>query len=190
MFKLSSIETTSKLAIVDDVARLLQDLEFEIKIGASNSSQITNDIDSRISRKLGESYQLITNQQDLEVDANGNSIGEIDIAIRIPKDGVIVYIEVEKSNKKTIWFDYIKLLTKIKNDPKRIGIVICPKNYAHKIGTWNLYHDAISYLSHLVRLSNNKNIDRIGVIGYTQFAFLEGEWQAFSPGIIQKLKAS
>ncbi len=76
------------------------------------------------------------------------------------------YIEIEKSNKKTLWFDFVKLISKVEGHPNRVGIVICPKNYAHRLGTWNLYHEAVLYHKHLARLSNNDNLNQIAVIGY------------------------
>ena len=165
MFKISSVETESQLRFALNVVSLISDLEFSVDVGKANSRQITSDIDERISRKLEEKYQLISGKEELRVYAGSNHIGEIDLAFSDNENGVIAYIEIEKTNKKTLWFDYVKLVSKIENDPTRIGIVVCPKNYAHRRGTWNLYQDALQYRNHLARLSCNDSFDRIAVIG-------------------------
>jgi hypothetical protein len=76
--------------------------------------------------------------------ASSEFIGEVDIAFRY-SDGTTAYVETEKTNKKSVWFDLVKLATKVDDRSDRIGIVICPRNYAHKMGTWDLYRDALSY---------------------------------------------
>jgi hypothetical protein len=188
MFKISSIETESQLGFALNIARLISDMEFSITVGKANSRQITSDIDSRISRKLEAEYQLISKKHDLSVCANNTHIGEVDLAVKDVSNGDIAYIEIEKTNKKTLWFDYVKLLSKIGDQPSSVGIVICPRNYAHKIGVWDLYQDAIIYRNHLARLSRNENLSRIAVIGYIQMAYVDEQWQEIGPEVVQRLK--
>src|SRR5262245_23662518 len=185
--KIGQVETNSKLAIIKETAKLIEDLHFTITVGKNNSQQITSDIDSAISKVLAAKYPLIRDPAQLKVSVNNAIIGEVDLAFQY-SDGTIAYVETEKSNKKTIWFDYVKLVTKIEYESKRVGIIICPKNYAHKVGIWNLYRDALSYGAHLDRLSTNKSFSRVVVIGYTQFAYFAGKWLPFDSQVIQKLK--
>jgi hypothetical protein len=185
--KIGQVETNSKLSIVKETAKLIEDLRFTITIGKNNSQQITSDIDSSIAKVLAAKYRLIKDPAQLEVSVNSGIIGEVDLAFQY-SNGATAYVETEKSNKKTIWFDYVKLVTKIGHESNRVGIIICPKNYAHKVGIWNLYRDALSYGAHLDRLSTNESFSRVAVIGYTQFAYLDGKWLAFDSQVIQKLK--
>ncbi len=190
MYKISCVETDSKLPLALEVVKLISNLKFNVTIGKSNSRQITSDIDLMISNKIKETYQPIKNENYLDVYVENEYIGKVDLGFIDNANEIICYIEIEKSNKKNLWFDYVKLISKIENDPNRIGIVICPKNYAHKLGIWNLYDEAILYKKHLARLSNNNDLNRIAAIGYLQFANLNGTWEEFSPEFIQRLKDS
>jgi hypothetical protein len=194
--KISKVETNSPLPIVNDMVSVLEDLPLRISIGKNNSRQITSDVDSTISAKLGERYDLIRDVAELKVFVKeskaasaGSSkfIGEVDFAFRYFA-GSTAYVETEKTNKKTVWFDLVKLVTKVDDRDDRIGVVICPKNYAHKTGIWDLYRDALSYRNHLARLSGNDCFGKIAVIGYTQFAFLARNWIPFDSQVVEKLK--
>jgi len=188
MFKISSVETESQLGFALNVVSLISDLEFSVDVGKANSKQITSDIDGSISRRLEEKYQPISGKAELSVYAENSHIGKVDLAFNDTENGVIAYIEIEKTNKKTLWFDYVKLVSKIGDDPRRIGVVICPKNYAHSRGTWDLYQEALRYRNHLTRLSFNENFNRIAIIGYLQLAYLDEEWKEFSPEVVNRLK--
>jgi hypothetical protein len=188
MFKISSVETESQLGFALNVVSLISGLKFSINVGKANSKQITSDIDERISRRLKEKYQPISGKEELSVYAESSHIGAVDLAFSDNENGVIAYIEIEKTDKKTLWFDYVKLVSKIGNDPSRIGIVICPKNYAHRRGTWDLYQEALVYRNHLARLSHSNSFNRIAVIGYLQLAYIDKEWKEFSPEVIKRLK--
>lgn len=190
MFKISSTETESTISLAVDVTRCISDLKFDVTVGKKNSKQITSNIDSNISKRLSEKYELISDKSKLSVYAENERIGEVDLSFNDTQNGTVAYIEIEKSNKKTLWFDFVKLISKVEGHPNRVGIVICPKNYAHRLGTWNLYHEAVLYHKHLARLSNNDNLNQIAVIGYLQFAYLDGGWKEFSPEVIKRLKDS
>ncbi len=47
--------------------------------------------------------------------------------------GIKAVIEIEKGNKKTIWFDFIKMWMFIEAKKADFGVLICPVNYAHKL---------------------------------------------------------
>ena len=189
-YKISEIETFPVSSLVSDIARSISELEFDVTIGKNNNKQITSNIDQKITEKIGETYRLLLKDQELMVFEEGEKIGKVDLAFRVGEGKTVAYVEIEKSNKKTLWFDYVKLASKAQENPHNIGIVICPKNYAHKLGTWNLYKEAVLYRSHLARLTNNDTLNKITVIGYTQYARFNGKWKEFSPEIIKQLKAS
>ena len=189
-FKMSEIETFPVSSLVSDIASSISELEFDVNIGKNNNKQITTTIDQKIAAKIGETYRLLRKNQELMVFAEGEEIGKVDLAFQVRDSSTVAYVEIEKSNKKTLWFDYVKLASKAQENPDNISIVICPKNYAHKLGTWNLYKEAVLYRSHLARLANNDILNRISIIGYTQYARFNGKWKEFSPEIIKQLKVS
>jgi hypothetical protein len=119
--------------------------------------------------------------------ANGAKFGELDIVFR-DRQKISYYMEVEKSNKKTLWFDYIKILTKLESDPNGLGVVMCPVNYTHSGGVWNLYQEAVIYKNHLKRVFGSSFLDRVSVLGYMQYAFLDGKWQKFDRNVVKHIK--
>lgn len=51
-----------------------------------------------------------------------------------------------------------------------LGILVCPVNYAHKLGVWNLFNEALKYkeyLRHFASAPKNK-LNSIGIVGYKQ----------------------
>lgn len=87
-------------------------------------------------------------------------------------NGVTVVIEIEKSNKKTIWFDFIKLLMLIRQNVSKFGILIVPRNYAHAKGVWDLFREARFYRRCLSEFAgvDESFLSKIAIIGYTQEA--------------------
>jgi hypothetical protein len=63
----------------------------------------------------------------------------------LTQDGVDIALEIEKSNEKTIWFDFIKLLMLIEKNVADFGLLVVPRNYAFRTGTWNLFDEARYY---------------------------------------------
>jgi len=190
-FKMADIEISPPVSsLVSDIASSISELGFDVNIGKNNNKQITTTIDQQIAEKVGETYRILLKNQELMVFAEGEEIGKVDLAFLVGDSSTVAYVEIEKSNKKTLWFDYVKLASKVQEKPNNIGIVICPKNYAHKLGTWNLYEEAVLYRSHLARLTNNDILNRISIIGYTQYARFNGKWKKFSPEIVKQIKGS
>ena len=75
-----------------------------------------------------------------------------------------------KTDKKRLWFDFIKILTCLKSDTNGKGLIICPKNYAHSNGVWDLFEEAQSYKHHLERVFDKHSdvLKRVFIIGYEQ----------------------
>ncbi len=188
MFKIANIQVHEDNAEFKKIARILENIEFSVTVKKSNSNQLDSDIDSKIEAALSEHYSVSSSKSDLLVEAEGARVGELDIVFRDSK--TTYYMEIEKSNKKTLWFDYIKILTRLENDINGIGILMCPTNYAHKIGVWNLYKEAVLYKKHLKRVFGSELLDRVAVFGYTQYAYLENQWLEYNPSIVAKVKNS
>lgn len=187
MFKISDIEADESNALTSFITDDLLDLKFEVKVKKTNSNQLDSNIDSVIEKKLSI-HSVILPRENRFIKTGGERIGELDIAIKA-NNGFTYFIEIEKSNKKTLWFDYVKLLTSIKSNPKSYGIIICPKNYAHKVGVWDLYKEAVTYKAHLARVFDSSALERIFIIGYVQYAYLDGDWQPFTRSVIKRVKS-
>ena len=126
MYKIDNIEVENCDAVSSPIADLLVALEFEITVKINNSKQLDSNIDSVIEHKLTEIASKVFSKKERVVWSHSEKVGELDIAFTA-NTGQTYFIEIEKSNKKTIWFDYIKLLTMIQNYDNSFGILICPK---------------------------------------------------------------
>lgn len=187
MYKIGNIKTSGTCAELQHLAKAFEGMEFSIKIKNTNSKQMDSNIDLRIIEVLSDNYDVSSSKKDLYVEAEGKRVGELDIMFS-DKVNIAYYMEIEKSNKKTLWFDYIKILTKLASKEKSKGIVMCPTNYAHSVGVWNLYKEAVAYKNHLKRVFGSTYLDRVSVIGYTQYAYLSNKWQEFDSSVVKKIK--
>ncbi len=189
MFKIADIEIDKQDQVSTFIAAELEDLAFEVTVKDTNSRQLDSNIDHVVERKLSESAVKVFSKKERVITTNSEKIGELDIAFEA-KNGQTYFIEIEKTNKKTIWFDYVKLLTLIQANEGSCGIIICPKNHAHKVGTWNLFKEAVAYKSHLARVFQSSSLERVYVIGYTQYAYLDESWMKFTPETVSRIKNS
>ncbi len=188
MFKIAKIQTKELDKDFIGITRIFEDMEFSVTIKKTNSKQLDSNIDERIVEQLSQHFKVTKLKSELQVQADGEKVGELDIVFH--DADISYYMEVEKSNKKTLWFDYIKILTKLAEDPKAKGIIMSPTNYAHKVGVWNLYKEAVLYKKHLKRVFGGDALNRVAVIGYTQYAHLDGHWKEYDSDIIQRIKNS
>jgi hypothetical protein len=187
MFKIANLQTSEANSHSKRLAKLFEGMCFSITIQNSNSNQMDSDIDVRIIEKISDSREYTVSKSDSLVFADGEKFGELDLVFR-DRRKISYYMEIEKSNKKTLWFDYIKILTKLESDSDGLGIMMCPVNYAHSIGVWNLYQEAVIYKNHLKRVFGSNSIDRVSVLGYTQYAFLDRKWQKFDSNVVKRIK--
>lgn len=186
MLKISNIITDSANSVSDKLVKIFDDMSFSIEIQNRNSNQMDSNIDLRIIETLSKEYSVTTTKVDLLVQTDEIKIGQLDLMFI--DDNFSYYMEIEKSNKKTLWFDYIKILTKLESNIDSKGIIVCPTNYAHTVGVWDLYKEAVIYKKHLQRVFNNKLLDKISVIGYTQYALLNNDWKKFDSEVVRRIK--
>lgn len=102
----------------------------------------------------------------------------------------VLAIEIEKSNEKTIWFDLMKLMMLINGGIVQFGLVVAPRNYAHKTGVWHLFDRAHFYKYCLYKYAN-VHIDlikSIAIVGYTQEAKVSGSWTQLSKDVVINIK--
>ena len=190
-FKISNIQLKEAPNCIIEIAKNLDNIAFSITIGKKNSKQMDSNIDEKIIETIKNHYFANTSKKDLAVKADGSEIGTLDLIFSDTNKNTY-YMEIEKTNKKTLWFDYIKLLTRVKSksDHNGYGIIICPSNYAHSNGVWNLYQEAVIYKNHLKSVFGERALDRISIVGYTQYVLLNDEWLPFNSDVIKKIKTS
>lgn len=184
IFKIASLQAKSTDERIRKLIEVMTDIHFSVKVRQSNSNQLESNIDEKIIEAIRKDYSVTNDNSSLNVVVGADSIGKLDCRF---SDNINTnyYMEIEKSNKKTMWFDYIKLLTCLSGDADGIGILMCPTNYAHKLGVWNLYDDAVVYGNHLKRVFNSPGLNRIAVIGYTQYVKAEHGWKEFDRKVVE-----
>jgi len=176
------------LGLLKEVTNACETMRFDGMIkSVRNNFQIDFDFDScwlRTMNSIGWEPQPFDMLQELE-----------DIPNIIP-DGIIskghstIAIEIEKSNKKTIWFDLIKLMMLINQDVVDFGLLVVPRNYAHRLGVWNLFNEARYYRYCLSRFAkvDEQLLSKIAIVGYTQEARVSGRWTAINSSVVNNIK--
>jgi len=103
---------------------------------------------------------------------------------------VTMAVEIEKSNEKTIWFDLIKFMMLINKGIVQFGLVVAPRNYAHRTGVWHPFDRARFYRYCLLKFANVDAalIKRIAIVGYTQEAKMSGSWSQLSKDLVIDIK--
>ena len=99
-------------------------------------------------------------------------------------------VEIEKSNEKTIWFDFIKLLMLIEQDIAHFGILVVPRNYAFRTGTWDLFVEARYYRWCLARFAkvDPSLLSKLAILGYTQEVYTPSGWIMLDDSIVKAIK--
>ncbi|MGN2718604.1 hypothetical protein ACTFQF_16400 [Aliivibrio fischeri] len=133
MFKIADIVVDKHDNVSSFIADKLEGLIFAITIKKTNSRQLDSNIDNVVEQELSKNASKIFTKQERLIKTQSESIGELDIAFEA-SNGHTYFIEIEKSNKKTIWFDNVKLLTLIQKNKDSYGIILCPKNLHIKWG--------------------------------------------------------
>ena len=176
------------LGLLKGMANACEKMKFSGMIkSASNNFQIDFDFDScwlRTISSAGWESQPLDRLQELE-----------DIPNLMP-DGILskgssaIAVEIEKSNKKTIWFDLIKLMMLINQDVVGFGLLVVPRNYAHRLGVSNLFNEARYYRYCLSRFAkvDEQLLSKIAIVGYTQEAHVSGRWTQIDSSVVKNVK--
>jgi len=108
----------------------------------------------------------------------------------LTQDNVDAALEIEKSNEKTVWFDFMKLLMLIGQDIAHFGLLVVPRNYAFKAGTWNLFDEARYYRWCLTQFAKVDPglLSKIAIIGYTQEVNISGSWIRLDSSAVKSIK--
>lgn len=184
---------TGLLDFVEDTLHATKELEFygEVK-SPRNNYQITSDFDiTWIERMTGHTaWKKIagpssSGKSGIEYDPVSKTfrqvvaIPDIKPDIILSNDKETVVVEIEKSSRKNIWFDFVKIVLLIEQQAADFGLLLVPRNYAHKLGIWDLFREASYYrwcLIQFVRV-NPELFSKLAIVGYTQEAFIDGNWQ-------------
>lgn len=155
-----------------------------------NNSQISVDFDSAWINKMCDiPGWKKTDTHDLQ---ELKDIPAIKPDALLVRDNATMAVEIEKSNKKTIWFDIIKILMLIECKATDFGLLLVPENYAHRSGVWDLFHDARYYRWCLSRFAKVDAclLSKIAIIGYRQDVRVpdSGEWKKLDESAIREIK--
>lgn len=162
-------------------------LFYSIIKSSKNSYQIEFDFDSSWINAVNA---MGWKSKTLRILGNLKSIPNIRPDAILSKDNVTVVIEIEKTNKKTIWFDLIKIMMLIGQGMADFGILVVPRNYAHRRGVWNLFKEARYYRCCLARYAKVERdlLSKIAIIGYTQEAYISGNWTLLDSSVVKNIK--
>lgn len=187
--EIEPIHPSRFLSIVEDVIKAVEGMQFTGTIAsAANNYQINTDFDKAWIARMTKGVDW----QRAVLPALGK-LGEIP-SIQpdgfLTKDSMTVAIEIEKSNKKTIWFDIIKILIFVGQGIADFGLLLVPRNYAHKLGEWDLFEEARFYRWCLIRFAEVKPelLSRLAIIGYTQEAHVAGNWMRLDSASLIDIK--
>lgn len=108
----------------------------------------------------------------------------------LTQHGVDSAVEIEKSNEKTIWFDFIKLLMLIEKNVADFGLLVVPRNYAFRTGAWNLFDEARYYRWCLERFAkvDVASLSRLAILGYTQEVYTLSGWTPLNAAVLKTIK--
>jgi hypothetical protein len=163
--------TVSRLA--DRLASSLQNFNYHGSVGQTNSKQLNIDFDKPFFTVLETKGWHCERDPMVDMESLGEDWGSPKadaILTHESKKGQRIVLEIEKSNKKTLWFDFIKLLMFIESGHASAGVILCPLNYAHKLGVWNLFEEARRYKKYLLRFAGvaKEKLGLIVLLGYEQ----------------------
>ena len=90
----------------------------------------------------------------------------------------MMVIEIEKANKEKILRDIVKMLLFLNEGQAELAALICPRNYVHTGGVWQVFETAKQVLRAFVDVTElpPSKARRIALIGCTQEVFVGGDW--------------
>ncbi len=176
------------------IQRSLEKFEYHGILKKANSNQLNLSFDDDICKILQipkKDYSPLLNSRKLNDENYINARQKADFIINhsnIPNFPVVV--EIEKSNKKTIWFDFIKIWMFIETRQAKAGILICPVNYAHRNGVWNVFDEACKYFNYLKRFAEvpTDKMNKIAIIGYKQDVKINGKYVEWNEDSFRNIK--
>ena len=178
-FKIGDVKDEGELSVpalakvIKELKIMIHGLPYSGTLIEKNSRQLNIDFDDALFRKLSDNKWSLEKKPRLNMPDLCGDLGNPEADLIVSSNGlhrIKTVIEVEKGNKKTIWFDFIKMWIFIEAKKADFGVLICPVNYAHKLGVWPLFDEALKYKKYLGRFAGvtEKKLNSIGIIGYQQ----------------------
>lgn len=162
---------TSMLPVLEEIKDALIGLEFSMSIGQSNSDQFESGLDQIIAARLIRQGWIAREDRDCPQVARPDIGWAARPDLLIERSGAPkIIIEVEKSDKRKVWDDLMKLWLLVDGENADLGLLICPTNYASRTTDWNLFDYArrsILLLQHAAQVPSVR-LSKLAVIGYTQ----------------------
>lgn len=190
------------LSFVGDALPIIEGLEFHGIIPSSaNNYQVKTDLDTTWTERMAKSTtwktMALARIRRIELDPISQRLRQVNRDIpEIKPDGILtdgnatVVVEVEQSNKKNIWFDFIKIMLLVGQQVANFGFLLVPRNYAHKVGVWDLFSEARYYRWCLIRFAavDPQLFSKLAIVGYTQQALIDGIWRELDTRVIAEIK--
>lgn len=190
------------LGFVEDVLRVTKEFEFHRTIVSSaNNYQVKTDFDTtwigRIEKVTSWKSVKIPRFKKIELDTVSKKFRQLNVGSPdIKPDGILtdhnvtVVVEVEQSNRKNIWFDFVKIMLLIGQQMSNFGLLLVPRNYAHKVGVWDLFNEARYYRWCLIRFAgvDPQLFSKLAIVGYTQEVLIDNNWRELDTRTVTDIK--
>jgi hypothetical protein len=148
----------------------LQKVDFTLRVDdpSMNQGQMTSDFDESLARALGECGAQSFNFQLPE------SIPQ-DFDFAFTYNGAKVAVEIEKANREKILRDILKCHMYLKAGAD-FAVVGLPKNYAHKLGVWDLFDFGVERFSECATYEFGipDKLSKILLLGFNQYEATSG----------------
>jgi hypothetical protein len=183
--------TTFVKTAAEELAALLRGLPYEGTLRETNSTQLDIGFENSLEVRLRESEWSLEVEPVLNVSRlpERTEGAKADFIIWKTKNPRLV-LEVEKANKKTLWFDFMKVWLFMATEQADCGLLVCPLNYAHKLGVWELFAEACRYKRLLTRVAGVplERVSHVGIIGYEQRVHLDGDLRSWTRDTFKQIK--
>lgn len=170
-----------------EIVRLVQDLQYEGYIKSKeNSYQVNLNFDDKLhARVCSGGIECISGPVLHAANEVARAVGlNADLLLRVPSNGSAVVVEIEKANREKILRDIVKMLLFFEAGQADLAVLVCPRNYVHTGGVWNLFDTAQQVLRAFVRVTElpPSKSERFALIGFTQEIFVDGRWTVWDKG--------
>ena len=176
------------LQSIENIIAISEGFRFVSKIKShTNSYQMDSNFDNAWRALLKSTRKW----KEVPFDAKAlTNIPDIKPDLLLSNELVMLAVEIEKSNEKTIWFDLIKIMMLINEGIVQFGLVVAPRNYAHRTGVWHPFDKARFYKYCLHRFANVDAalMKSIAILGYTQEAKVSNSWSQLSKDLVINVK--
>ncbi len=175
-----------------EMAAVLKDMQYPGTVGRRNSFQLDIAFDEALLARLDQRLWKVQWRPSVDMAVLGENWGrqQADAIVEFEDLGAAA-LEIEKANKKTIWFDFMKLWMFVESEQASCGLIVCPTNYAHRHGVWNLYEEARGQKRFLRRFAQvpRDRLSLIGIVGYEQRLLRNGASVVWDSTEFNRVKA-